>query len=97
MEAKFTKEPKGPWLIEKVPDCNAYNVGPAYGGHVVFMNTVCTTYGDTDGYNAHLIAAAPEMYEALDDVVKQITSADIHGIDIEPIIELLAKARGEHE
>jgi hypothetical protein len=40
--------------------------------------------------NAHLIAAAPEMYKFLDDL------ANGRGIDY-PIEKLLAKARGEHE
>lgn len=45
--------------------------------------------------NAHLIAAAPEMYEILSSIVNQIESADLNGIDTHPIKSLLAKARGE--
>lgn len=46
--------------------------------------------------NAHLIAAAPEMYQALKDITKLKINDDCK-INIKAIKKLLAKARGEHE
>lgn len=91
MDTKFTK---GPWAVAK--NSSYFDIGADYNHiHNGLGEHVCIGVMADQEANAHLIAAAPEMYEALDDVVKQITSADIHGIDIELIIELLAKARGE--
>ena len=46
-------------------------------------------FGECEGFaNAHLIAAAPEMYKFLDDL------ANGRGTDY-PIEQLLAKSRGE--
>lgn len=49
---------------------------------------------ERDRANAHLIAAAPEMYEALNDVLQTIK---IHFVpyEIETIEKVLKKARGE--
>tara|TARA_R110002049_G_scaffold203711_1_gene374299 strand:+ start:10473 stop:10745 length:273 start_codon:yes stop_codon:yes gene_type:complete len=43
--------------------------------------------------NAHLIAAAPEMYEMLNEIA--VSMECFHGVDTNSIYELLAKARGE--
>ena len=51
--------------------------------------------------NAHLIAAAPELYEALDDVVKMLDDNEVpisyeyYCTALEPARAALAKARGE--
>ena len=45
-------------------------------------------------HNAHLIAAAPEMYGMLERILKPYGREDISDDAIE---NLLAKARGEHE
>jgi hypothetical protein len=52
--------------------------------------------GGTHKANAHLIAAAPEMYEML----KGMADATVHNYNYEtakPIYALLAKARGDHD
>lgn len=49
--------------------------------------------------NAHLIAAAPEMYEMLDEV-SHVLGHELNPTNktyIKAIKELLAKARGEHD
>lgn len=95
-ETKFTK---GPWFLENMPDVSptVFNVGPKPYGYSQRneIECVCTTYRDESGSNAHLIAAAPEMYEMLEEVLREQKAnfGDNHG---DPRIEkLLAKARGE--
>jgi hypothetical protein len=50
--------------------------------------------GETALSNAHLIAAAPEMYEMLEMLSGQLTDINAHHAAKE-IDELLAKARGD--
>lgn len=79
-ETKFTK---GDWAVEdgRVVVCGDFKVAYSYSGSSVpFIEHIKS--------NAHLIAAAPEMYKFLDDL------ANGRGIDY-PIEKLLAKARGE--
>jgi hypothetical protein len=81
---KFTK---GKWLRTISPNgCNHVKCdGRRNNGYII-----ASTCGSDEVANAHLIAAAPEMYKFLDDL------ANGRGIDY-PIEQLLAKARGEHE
>lgn len=79
-EPKFTK---GTWKIAHIDD--KYHVLKFETGFGI-CNTVMNE--DADLQNAHLIAAAPEMYKFLDDL------ANGRGVDY-PIEQLLAKARGE--
>ena len=85
-EAKFTK---GPWNYED-------------GCEVIYDdegNVVCDTVGSTTrehyDYNAHLIAAAPEMYEILLECLDD--ELEMHGTTSlsNKISQSLAKARGE--
>ncbi len=48
---------------------------------------------DEDKANAHLIAAAPEMYYLLEKIA--VSMECFHGVDTESTFNLLAKARGE--
>lgn len=86
-EAKFTK---GPWVAVKSP-FEVYNVD-----HGVLKYEVCgdnnliAAIYDEDSADMHLIAAAPDLYAALEHFFNNLSSYDI---DI--IIEALAKARGE--
>ncbi len=49
--------------------------------------------GSDEGFaNAHLIAAAPDMYAFIDSL---IDSGLVYGDDVDTAQELLAKARGE--
>lgn len=82
MKTKFTK---GKWVVEdgKTVLCNGHKVAYVSSGDNI-------PYFENIKANAHLIAAAPEMYKFLDDL------ANGRGTDY-PIEKLLAKARGEHE
>lgn len=47
--------------------------------------------------NAHLIAAAPDMYEMLDKIHNSMAGNGEYGEFYCDVKDLLAKARGEHE
>lgn len=93
-EANFTK---GPWVVG-VRNCNEIMTsfpGVFIGG--VFLDVPTKN----DSHDANLIAAAPELYEALLEAVSALErfANDVHiarkiAVDGR---ELLAKARGEHE
>lgn len=98
---------KGPWKVEKMPDDG--------GEFSIFSNTgiyVALTVGGTDSEeaNARLIAAAPDLLEALEqlfrigDVYRSAIEHDAYGeygskMDLEQWTDLakaaIAKARGE--
>ena len=80
---------KGPWVcVHAGDDGYVVQVGKdidmVSGKGLLFMNE--------DKHNAHLIAAAPDMYEVLEDIVKNY-ECEFH-ID-KMIRKVLAKARGE--
>mgnify|MGYP001594071416 CR=1 FL=1 len=87
-EARFTK---GRWVVSS---------DSGYSGHTVLRNDtgygVCQTVlrEEQDLINAHLIAAAPEMYEMLESIYE---SKALNGEDDDVMNEIkaiLAKARG---
>jgi len=90
-----TEATPGPWfkfprLREGGKNDGCLHVGP--GSHSVAV----ILKDDAEEANAHLIAAAPELY----DVVKELAETDPHdGWAIEELLEraraALAKARGE--
>lgn len=94
-EAKFTK---GEWVpaLRNDDELQTTFFGIVFGG--VFLQIGS---GNENRINAHLIAAAPEMYHKLVEVESHLDSIageyaynrTMH----DEIIELLAKARGEHE
>ncbi|CAM0014510.1 hypothetical protein VPHK367G1_0075 [Vibrio phage K367 g1] len=85
-KAKFAK---GPWVVKDgVVVCtnrsDSYTrVAYAYSGHAI-------PYTEEVLNNAHLIAAAPEMYELLEFISENPSETNV--IEIR---KLLAKARGE--
>lgn len=84
-EVKFTRG--GEWVIRMVDGKFAimrHDTG--YG--------ICSTVmrDDTDKANAHLIAAAPSMYAALESI---LMDWDLEPSDMDWVESLLAKARGE--
>ena len=93
-ETKFTK---GEWGVVRsdgyhgfyVEDSNGYTVADLY-----FMSKtsgLSVDHGDNPEANAHLISAAPLMYEML----KRLSAKQWDASEEEEIENLLAKARGE--
>jgi len=103
MEAKFTK---GPWGVREHGVQNLYNVVAQHAGIAsVALWESGEPGNDVEALaNAHLIATAPEMYEALNDALGELEAlrdapdSDYARPDETTIIDLdrvLAKARGE--
>ncbi len=112
-EAKFTN---GNWEVVEasehhgfyVEDSSGYTVADLY--FISKLSEASVNHGDNVKANAHLIAAAPEMYEMLERFLPYSTfdidgNETLHGgefkwnEDDDPMIDelkkLLAKARGE--
>lgn len=103
-ETKFTK---GEWVALPIEDDKEYIRirGAALGGRYKIANvTDLKLHHDGKGWclresiesiaNAHLIAAAPEMYSELQSILSSpYTEIDEEGLN--RIEKLLAKARGE--
>lgn len=98
-ERKWTK---GPWVVdtpigEDLPWVNAEC------NHTLDENGVeqyMSVSGSCGMANARLIAAAPELYEALEDLFKELTLGDFElpsslKPEIAQAAKALAKARGE--
>ena len=94
MEAKFTP---GPWEVDPKAEFNVRVVGAG--------RSICSTGGYTTNAdhgehveenrrNARFIAAAPEMYEALEDL-PLIALENDWPYEVENVRTALAKARGE--
>ena len=82
-----TKFTKGPWIIK-----NNFQVGCEVDfGDGFFTLADCQIFNDGRA-NAHLIAAAPEMYEALEELYRTFEMGEALESKVE---RLLAKARGE--
>ena len=86
-EAKFTN---GEWRVERFVNNKGFEISFNDDGEVV----ADYVYTEPD---AHLIAAAPEMYKLLETLYELADneSIDIGGALMWDIRELLAKARGE--
>ena len=90
-EAKFTK---GEWRRHYSPNGQEYVIcdGRRNGGYAV-----ASLSGSNSKANAHLIAAAPEMYAMLDAAISYMDGGSVEGFvyHYQEIKQLLAKARGE--
>ena len=64
---------KGPWVIRQDDESNPYSALSVYGNEPAGF--VCQTSGNC-GPNARLIAAAPELLEALKELVEAYHRAD---------------------
>lgn len=86
-EVKFKS---GKWWVNdnKVVMCETGRVAYAYSGHNI-------PYVQDINANANLIAAAPEMYEELQEVSNWLNTQLGMGEWHKDIEKLLAKARGE--
>ena len=87
-EAKFTK---GPWDIE-IGCSQAFVTTENKFIHESIVD-IATGNRDERVANAHLIAAAPEMYEMLEHI--NLTLGDEYSDELDKIEVILAKARGE--
>ena len=99
-------EPKwtlGPWQVYEPPDKGAFLILDAHNRNVAGTNA--TESRTIERANAHLIAAAPDLYAALADLVSEIETDG--GLDTSEWLRLdiairldiakaaLAKARGD--
>ncbi|AEY69679.1 hypothetical protein V19_10 [Brucella phage V_19] len=93
--AKFTKGP-WEWVKSKNDNWSSYDLSP---GILTKDTADGTPFGDEiDRANAHLIAAAPELYRNLEEVRKWMDEDDLgpwEAAFCAEIDALLAKARGE--
>ena len=89
--SKFTK---GPWYANQLTPhkqikesiCITSNEGP-----ITFMSTTSSNYIDTLWANARLIAAAPELYEALEMATKMLQAANCTAAVLNPLEKVLNK------
>ena len=87
MKEKFKK---GKWEVDS--SCTAFYIS-SNEVPVCEIDLIITEPTEEQMANAHLIAAAPEMYETLLKISNEMGC--FHGVDTESIDLLLAKARGE--
>jgi hypothetical protein len=104
-EAKFTD---GPWCIKEIEGDKEYIRvrGTRLGQKFKIANVIdLKTHHDESKWckadraeslaNAHLIAAAPEMYDYLDGLYQNLCSIGDDSETVDEIRKLIAKARGE--
>lgn len=87
----------GPWSCSHI---TGNGLGGSYDHHEIRVNgnTFCTIYGDRSDQakaNARLIAAAPELLEALEAIIEDIDSEFGTDYEYANARTVIAKARGE--
>lgn len=87
-EAKFTK---GPWVARGSTPSRIYGM---FRADKEVLVAACGSVIEQAGANAHLIAAAPEMYDMLHSIENDANQ--IPPFLWDKIQVVLAKARGEH-
>lgn len=96
---KSTKFSKGPWLVEMSSRESIYSVDNGEVKMIVSPRQDDMTIEESTA-NAHLIAAAPEMLEALELALPYLKVANndnglICNVAIDSIESVIKKARGE--
>lgn len=95
-EAKFTK---GPWVKDYGMTLgHIKSINNAHGGltPTVCMYSMRFINEKEMQANAHLIAAAPEMYEAMQEFVNRVDRGEVRSTaTYKKFKSILAKARGE--
>ena len=92
----MTQFTKGPWVVYRDLPTDVV-VSTSGECSLATLDCGCGSRG-TQRANAHLIAAAPDLYEALDRLIGEIKDYHVSSsvLDaIEASISALAKARGE--
>ena len=100
-ETKFTP---GPWTVHhRMRDCVTFE--GKFGTENLFLENREGYYACQSEYDAHLIAAAPELYEALEHLFNVANHFNVSGVYLSEDAEnfkaleaaemALAKARGE--
>ncbi|SOB60622.1 conserved protein of unknown function [Pseudodesulfovibrio profundus] len=99
--SKFEGHTPGPWVFDKNLDVSQGGKFTSDQDDICFVNH---EVGDRDGFanydtakaNAALIAAAPDMYDALKDTLNslEVAGADFTN-EMYAIRQVLAKAKGE--
>lgn len=84
---------KGPWIARGSTPSRVY--GMARTDKEVLV-AACGGVIEQAGANAHLIAAAPEMYEMLEKVLVEYKEMLGMSQEVKDIEKLLSKSRGEH-
>lgn len=86
------KHTKGPWITMQSPSGNHF---VRANGNIRIANCATNDVDEaTEFSNAQLIAAAPEMLEALEYLFNQ-TTLRISPVKNEEILNLIKKAKGE--
>jgi len=84
---KFTP---GPWRYEE----STKTIRSVPGNH--WLATMDSWDGAVDhAANAHLIAAAPELLAALENLLDMVTDMRTHGPEVEFAADVIYKAKGE--
>ena len=97
-----TKFTKGPWFVEQMEDVNSvYDVHYNLPASEYSVASIVINIPDAEA-NAHLIAAAPDMYTMIGDLADMVDklnegfNTDHKAIELSTRAEmLLKKARGE--
>lgn len=87
-ETKFTK---GGWRVQVIETSTGRNILEVVTNA---FDVCCYRLGIRNKHDAHLIAAAPEMYAELQSVLSS-PYTEVEEEDLGRIEKLLAKARGE--
>lgn len=98
MKPKNVAHTPGPWTVEsaheKTPNTFRVRANLSFRKHVSTEESVCITGSEA---NAHLIAAAPELLEALENLIDFAETLAADGgrsADLREAYEAIKKARG---
>lgn len=83
---------KGPWVLEEVDKYGDWRI--TVNGEPFMAQTSYYPYQSDNVYDAYLISAAPELYEALDDLINWFQSEYGESERLKAGLSALEKARG---